>query len=199
MAARVMSSDEVRRRATEPLIVGETVDLRDLIIETPLNLADIAIANVDFSGTHFRAAVSFEGAECRGLTWFRNCRFDSTVTFTRALFENDCRFDGAVVVGLLDFTACELRGAATFDRSRLQADACFDEAVVHGNLSFASATILGRLSLRHANCLGGLWLDGVELAAFDGEGLEIHGRFWLRDANSDALQNGVIAYGYVYR
>jgi hypothetical protein len=198
MSKRSLSVDQVIQRASAPLVVGETVDLRDLVISEPLDLSGLRLGNVDFSGTCFQAPVTGAMTEFLGLAWFRNCRFDNLVRFDGAVLENDCRFDHAVFNGAATFSRCELRGAAAFDQCQFRHDLALQHSVLFGNLSLSSTHIHGCLDLRSSQCFGGIWLDRcVAAQGIRGDQAEVHGRLWLRNADVGPIDD-LICFGYQY-
>jgi hypothetical protein len=166
----------VRARMTAPLVLGETVDLRGCLVEQPLDLTGAIIANVDVTGTRFRAPVTCTGATFAGLAWFKNC---------------------AEMLGRASFAGSELRGVGAFDAARFEAKTSFDDIQAIGNLSFASTVFADTVYVRRAVCCGGLWLNdtvferGIDLAE-----TEVHGRMWLHGTK---LAAAPVTYGYTYR
>lgn len=198
MTQLVHDAADLIRRATAPLIVGHTVDLKQLHVEPALNLESAQLGNVDFSGSVFARRVSFRGSTFGGLAWFRNCRFDGGLDVSNCVFENDCRLDGARVVGTFDAGAVEFRGIGCFDRARFEQAAQFEGLLALGNLSLAGTVFAGAASFRRADFQGGIWLDQTRFlgrVAFDGA--EVHGRSWLKPTTQIGT-GGLTSYGYIY-
>jgi hypothetical protein len=198
MSLKPISAEEVTRRATAPLVVGETIDLSERLVMEPLVLAGARLANVDFSGSHFKAHVTCVDTKFAGLAWFRRCHFDQGVRFERALFENDCRLDYATSGGAIQIEQCELRGVASFDRCHIQGDLAVRSSIILGNTSLSGIRIEGRLDLQASELLGGLWLDHAALVGgLVGDRAEVHGRLWLREATPGTGRD-LTCFGYTY-
>lgn len=197
--SRTLDAKTIVAAATQPLVVGETVDLTGLEIREPLDLRRRIIGNVDFSGSRFLAPLEAAGATFAGLAWFRRCEFRAHASFADCVFENDLRLDDARVTGKLDIGGSELRGIGCFDRSHFAGPARFDRAKILGNLSLSGSRFGGTLSFREVECLGGLWLDGARLdGGADFGASEVHGRTWLGTNASREPTKALISYGYVY-
>lgn len=198
MALTPIDAGDLVRRATTPLVVGETVDLSDRLIAQPLALSGARLANVDFSGSHFQATVTFVDTEFAGLAWFRGCRFEDGVAFERVVFENDCRLDQAISGAAIKLERCELRGVASFDRCHIQSDLAVRYSTILGNTSLSGARIEGSLDLQATELLGGLWLDQAVVGQdIIGDRAEVHGRLWLREAKIGTNRN-LACFGYIY-
>jgi hypothetical protein len=187
---------------TGPVAFGEAVDMTGRTIRGPVVLAGRRLASVDFSGALFEGPASFRGATFLGLSWFRGCVFAAGADFSGAAFGNDARFDTAVFGRSADFRRIEALGAADFSGARFEESALFDQSTFSGCLSFAAADFRQDVGLSRAQCLGGLWLDGMAGAPrIDAKGLDIHGRLSLRNLPrrvSERVSRSANCYGYAW-
>jgi betaine-aldehyde dehydrogenase len=192
------SAETAERMMTSPHIVGNTVDVRERMIEGALELSNCQIANIDLSGTTFAAPVRFVNVTFLGQAWYRGCRFLRDVEFTSCLFENDARFDGAEFSGAFRFHDVELRGIGSFNHACFRAAAHFESIAAYGNLSFDATAFSGPTRIERTQCLGGLWIDRIQSAShIDLSGLEVHGRTWIQGTETGGTTQPV-TYGYTY-
>jgi uncharacterized protein YjbI with pentapeptide repeats len=199
-----ITAAELRMRLTQPLPIGEAVMLSALELNTPLVLDGLDLSSFDLTGAVFREPVSLRGARLHGLSWFKRCIFEAGADFSGTTFANDARFDGAVFKQGLHFAKAEIYGATDFSGCHLHGKVNFDLSVFFGNLSLASIQCDAHVSMRHTECLGGLWASGARFAkAVDTVGMDVHGRLWLRDIQpgkqknfGQTLASRINAYGY---
>lgn len=198
-----MKAAEIRARLTVPWRHGDCVDFAGIVCEDRLDLSDLSLTGVDFTGARFPRGIVARGARFQGVSWFRKAVFDGVADFARARFFNDARFEDASFRAPADFTGVEFRGTGSFDDCRLEAGGDFSGAVSYGNFSIARLQAGEPLTFRKAEWLGGLWCAGARLpASVDFGETQIHGRLWLRDARrgAEALRPAAfgMAFGYAY-
>ncbi len=186
---------------TTQVPIGEALDLAGRLVTEPLRVERGRIASVDFRGARFLSPVVFRGSTFTGLSWFQDCVFEAEADFSDAIFGNDARFDRSRFASDAHFLRMEALGAADFSGAIFEKAVAFDGATFFGCLSFGHAALGARTSLRHAQCLGGLWMEGARAKpdAVDARGLDVHGRAWLRNLEqplSSSLARSLNCYGY---
>ena len=205
----IMNAATIASLATRGLPLGEATSFVGLTIAEPLDLSDAAISSVDFSNTTFTGPVSFARARFTGLSWFKTCVFNAAADFSGAMFSSDARFDHARFESGARFSSIEACGMTAFDHATFCGATALDHASFLANLSFAMATFQGSVSLCQSACFGGLWLEGARFAEpADLEGLDVHGRAWLKrlrigqqseTQSAEAFAQRITSYGYQWR
>ena len=198
-----MKAAEIRARLAVPWRHGDCVDLAGIICEDLLDLSDLSLTGVDFTGARFPRGLVAHGTRFQGVSWFRKTVIEEVADFAQARFFNDARFESARFRAPADFTGAEFRGTGSFDDCRLEAGGGFSEAVSYGNFSIARMEAGAPLTFRAAEWLGGLWCAGTRLPARTDFGeTQIHGRLWLRDARrgGETLRPDAFGmpFGYIY-
>jgi uncharacterized protein YjbI with pentapeptide repeats len=175
-----MTAASVLSRLRSPFRRGEVEDLRGLVIDEALELQDVELPNVDFTGAVFNAPLAIRGATFRGLAWFDQAVFNDSVDFSSSVFFNDGRFRNVKFKGSAAFSRAEFRGVACFDSAEFFAAAYLDRMLCYANLSLDKACFAGVASLQDTQCFGGLWGNRTRFRSrMVANGLEVHGRTWL--------------------
>lgn len=197
----MIRSNEIRARLETPHSFGNYIDLRGITCEDPLDLDNIALTGVDFTGARFPQGISARGARFSGLGRF--CRIEAAhADFTGAIFHSDARFDGARLAQKLVMREAEFRGVLQFDGAELTNGVDLSGAVGYGNSSFEHARMGGGSNLHLTEWLGGLWLESACFAQLETGDMLVHGRLWIRRArladNALPPEYFSISFGYAY-
>ncbi|MWD28374.1 hypothetical protein E0K89_012880 [Aquicoccus sp. SCR17] len=203
-----LAAEELVAIVTAPFAPKEAADLRHRRVTGAVDLSGRELSGFDLSGSRFEAPVTLDNAQTRGLSWFRDCRFEAGLSAEGALFGVDLRLDGARLAGDLTLSKAELWGALVLDRAELGGTAFLDAMQVLGSLSCAGTRFDGPVTLEGTDAFGGFWADGAEFGSrVTATGMEIHGRTWLRNARFAAGQAGASVsrlisqlrmYGYLW-
>jgi Pentapeptide repeats (9 copies) len=196
------TAGEIKSLLSKTLPFGELVDLQGSDIHEPLVFENQNICSFDFSRSVFHAPLTFKRCRLNGLSWFRKCRFASTVTFSDLSFSNDARFDDAVFEKTFSFNKADVQGASDFSGCRFKSLADFSNSLFSGNLSLESTHFDADASFVDVECLGGLWANKtIFRAQCHTRGMDVHGRLWLKlnasvkGGNTHPLTE-INAYGY---
>ncbi|KUJ82727.1 hypothetical protein AVO45_18730 [Ruegeria marisrubri] len=198
-----MPAADIRARLAQPWRHGEHADFTGMTCDGLLDLRDMALAGVDFTGAHFPNGIDARGACFNGLSWFGEVSFGGPARFDNAMFTNDARFEGADFTAVAAFTGAIFCGIGRFDAAEFADGADFARTTCYGNFSLQSVTARGAVSFRDGEWLGGLWCDDARLPEdIDLAETQVHGRLWLKGAlrGNAALQAGAfgMSFGYTY-
>lgn len=194
---------DIRARLLERWRHGEHADFTGIVCDGPLDLSNMVVAGVDFTGTRFPDGLDARGARFDGLSWFRGVSFGGPAQFEDATFTNDARFEGSTFAGPAKFAGATFCGIGQFDGVAFADGADFLGTTCYGNFSLQSVTARGTVSFRGGEWLGGLWCDGALLPQdVDLTDTHVHGRLWLRGAmrGDNALRAAAfgMSFGYTY-
>jgi len=198
-----MDAAAIRDRLSTPWKHGEAADLRGIRVTEALDLSNLALCGVDFTGAVFEAGVTAKNARFDGLAWFKDVEFGAATDFSGALFVNDARFDAAVFTAPADFSGAEFRGIAGFSQTQFRAGAAFGALNCYGNADFADARADGAVTFAGSEFLGGLWASRTILPPDANlTDTQVHGRLWLRGARRGdgtlAAHDFGLSFGYTW-
>lgn len=198
-----MDATEIRELLAQPWKHGVAVDLRGVRVADLLDLSDLAVCGVDFTGAVFEAGLNAKGAQFDGLAWFKNVQFGPATDFSGAMFVNDARFDAAAFNAPVSFANAEFRGVAGFALAQFPAGADFRALTCYGNIDLAEVHAQGTMNFADSEFLGGLWANGTILPAdTDFSDTQVHGRLWLRGARRGdtnmAVRDFGLSFGYTW-